>query len=111
MTNFGSNDPVRIYGALSTLAVTFKKIRFKKEQRFALVELTFPLLGELLVALVGQNTPRSFEMMKDICKIFFLGTELSLPPFVKQVEVMTSWVQQMCSLLLLAIPADQVTAT
>lgn len=78
MKNFESQDPTRIHGACSALQQVFKKFQFKPDSdRQELVAHTFPMLQQLMGALVNQNTPRAFDLIRSITKIFFMSMQVS----------------------------------
>ena len=95
MKNFKSNDTTRIYGALCSLYKIYKKYQFKSPENRApmmkLVELTFPTLLALFQHVSNLDNPQGHEFCRQIVKIFFLATQLQVPPFLEDQKVFSAW--------------------
>ncbi|ETV94333.1 hypothetical protein H310_11980 [Aphanomyces invadans] len=107
-TNIQSGDPTRICNSLLVLRRLCKNYEYRNEENRAdlntIVGVTFPLLLTMLESLVNNNSLEGARMIHLICKIFWSCVQVSLPPYVANIQRMSSWMEIFRQILAKRLP-------
>ena len=74
-----------------------------------MVDRTFPLLGQLLSALVATPSVDGSELALLATKVVWSATQLSLPPLLLQPAQLDAWMGLLLALLQQPLPPDAPT--
>ncbi|RHY59605.1 hypothetical protein DYB34_002793 [Aphanomyces astaci] len=107
-TNIQSGDPTRICNALLVLRRLCKNYEYRNDENRAdlntIVGVTFPLLLTMLESLVHNHSVEGARMIHLICKIFWSCVQVSLPPYVTNLQRMSAWMDLFRQILAKRLP-------
>jgi len=103
-------EEARVKAGVSALRCLFKKYQFKSSDDRALatdlVSICFPFLQVLFAsALKNPTTPSAMEMMRELCRIFQLATDLSIPSYLANEANFGTWMTMLLAVWKLPTPA------
>ena len=83
-----STPPFRIYAALLSLCLLYKRYVFVEAKRRSdpidsLTRQAFPALLPLFQSLSTVDTPEAHEALRVVCRIIFLATQMRLPVYLR----------------------------
>ena len=101
-------QPERIYGALFALRTLVKVYEFRQADRrsplYAVVEQTWPLMGQLIQQLIPSPSVQGSELALLAMKIFWSATQISLPPLLLRPDQLQQWMRMLIGLLEQPLP-------
>ncbi|CAK4072653.1 unnamed protein product [Aphanomyces euteiches] len=106
--NIKSGDATRICNALLILRRLCKNYEYRSDDNRAdlntIVGVTYPLLLSMLESLVHNNSLEGARMIHLICKIFWSCVQVSLPPYIANVQRMSAWMDLFRQILAKRLP-------
>ena len=109
--NIGSDDNMRVLGAMTALRNLARKYEFKdeagREPINAIVQQTFPTLLRMMHTVVqsGTEAVEAAEILKLICKTFWSATYLSLPVPMREYEFFGKWMEGFYAIISQPVPS------